>query len=373
MNVAHELLAPKTVLVVDDAPENLSLISDMLKDRYNVKVATNGPKALRILSGPNLPELVLLDIMMPEMDGYEVLKSIKSDPRTRDIPVIFLTAKSEKIDEEKGLNLGAEDYITKPVNPHILLARLSTQLKLKAAKDFLRDNNEYLAQEVERRTLELQAIQEVTIIALASLAEARDNETGNHLMRTQFYVQALARKLKDHPRFTAHLSEEAVSTIIKSAPLHDIGRVGIPDHILLKPASLTPEEYEIMKTHTTIGVEAIENAEARLGRKVEFLKYAKEIAHYHQEKWDGSGYPNGLAGEAIPVSARLMAVADVYDALISQRVYKSSIIHESAVAVIREGRGRHFDPDIVDAFLSIQDEIKAIAARYSDGGAGGGN
>jgi putative two-component system response regulator len=201
---------------------------------------------------------------------------------------------------------------------------------------------------------------------MASLAETRDSDTGNHIRRTQFYVKALTSKLKSHPNYSVYLTDSMIEMIFKSAPLHDIGKVGIPDRILLKPGRFEPAEFEIMKTHTTLGRDAIQAAETSLGLEVEFLSIAKEIAYGHQEKWDGSGYPEGLKGESIPISARLMAVADVYDALISRRVYKDSMPHEKAIAIIEEGRGSHFDPDMVDAFLAIQDEIKLIAARYAD-------
>jgi response regulator RpfG family c-di-GMP phosphodiesterase len=235
-----------------------------------------------------------------------------------------------------------------------------------AVADFLKDKNAYLKAEVERRSRDLQVIQDVTIMAMASLAETRDNETGNHIRRTQHYLRALAKKLEGHPRFADFLSHETIEMLYKSAPLHDIGKVGIPDAILLKPAKLTAEEFEIMKTHTTLGRDAIVAAEKLLDMPSSFLRHAREIAYYHQEKWDGSGYPEGLAGDAIPVSARLMAVADVYDALISRRVYKPPFPHSKAVEIIKEGRGKHFDPDMVDAFLAIAEEFRAIAERYAD-------
>jgi putative two-component system response regulator len=355
-----------TVLAVDDTPGNLSLITGLLKGSYHVKVANSGDKALRIIHSDMPPDLVLLDIMMPGMDGYEVCRRMKADPRTRHIPVIFLTAMSKSEDEQLGLQVGAVDYITKPISPPILLARLKTHLLLKASADFLKDKNAYLEGEVYRRTQEMQAIQDVTILTMASLAETRDNETGNHIRRTQHYVKALALKLRGHSRFEQFLNDRSIDLLFKSAPLHDIGKVGIPDRILLKPGKLTPEEFEIMKTHTTLGRDAIEQAERRLGTPVEFLKVAKEIAYSHQEKWDGSGYPEGLAGDAIPVSARLMALADVYDALISRRVYKPPFPHEKALEIIAEGRGRHFDPDITDAFMAIHEEFRRIARTYAD-------
>ncbi len=366
MTNSNDLKERATILVIDDTSDNLLLMSELLKDRYTVKVANSGEKALKYLHGETVPDLILLDIMMPGLSGYDVIKKLKSSDKTHDIPVIFLTAMSASGDEEKGLEMGAADYITKPICPAIVLARVKTQLENKGAADFLRDQNEYLETEVAKRTSELSAIQDVTILVMASLAETRDLDTGNHIRRTQHYVKALAQKLKNHHRFSDFLSEKMIETLFKSAPLHDIGKVGIPDSILLKPGRFAPEEFEIMKTHTTLGREAIIHAEKELGMEVEFLKIAKEIAYYHQEKWDGSGYPTGKSGDDIPISARLMAVADVYDALISRRVYKEGMPHEKAVSIITEGKGTHFDADIVDAFLEIQDEFRAIASRFVD-------
>ncbi|MFT3848393.1 MAG: two-component system response regulator [Propionivibrio sp.] len=355
-----------TILIVDDTPDNLSLMSALLRDRYRVKVANNGEKALRVAQTAPPPDLILLDIMMPGLSGHDVIRELKANAATRDIPVIFLTAMSAVEDEKKGLELGAVDYITKPISPPIVLARVANHLHIKAAADFLRDKSVYLESEVAKRTREIAAVQDVTILAMASLAETRDNETGNHIRRTQFYVKALAERLRTHPRFGYFLSDDIIDKLFKSAPLHDIGKVGIPDRILLKPGRFTPDEFEIMKTHTTLGRDAIVHAERQLGTQVDFLRIAKEIAYGHQEKWDGSGYPEGIGGEDIPISARLMAVADVYDALISRRVYKDGMPHEKAVQIIVEGRGAHFDPDIVDAFLELQDEFQAIAARFAD-------
>ena len=355
-----------TIMVVDDTPQNLMLMIELLGAKYRVTVANSAERALKLLNTPSLPDLILLDIMMPGMDGFELLQLIKSDPRLQRIPVIFLTAKSEVADEARGLELGAVDYITKPISPPIVLARIHTHLVLKDSADFLLDKATYLEAEVLRRTRQVEAIQDVTVLAMSSMAETRDNETGNHILRTQRYVKLLAKQLQDHPRFAGQLSDEYIKLLYKSAPLHDIGKVGIPDHILLKPGRLTPEEFEIMKTHTTIGYESIVRAEQALGAELDFLRAAKEIALSHQEKWDGSGYPQGLAGDAIPLSARLMAVADVYDALISRRVYKPPMPHPEAVELMREGRGSHFDPDILDAFLSISDNFKKVADSYAD-------
>jgi putative two-component system response regulator len=354
------------VLIVDDTPENLTIMNGLLKDAYRTKVANNGERALKLAAADPKPDLVLLDIMMPGMDGYEVCRRLKADPATRDIPVIFLTARTQVEDEQRGFDVGCVDYITKPISPPIVLARVRTHLTLKAAADFLRDKNDYLAAEVARRTRQISTVQDVTILAMASLAETRDNETGNHIRRTQSYVKALALELRKRSKFAGWLDDATIDLLFKSAPLHDIGKVGIPDAILLKPGKLTSEEFEVMKTHTTLGRDAIVAAEKLLDEPVSFLQYAREIAHSHQEKWDGSGYPEGLKDEQIPLSARLMALADVYDALISRRVYKPPFPHEKAVEIIREGRGTHFEPDIVDTFLDIHDVFHSIAARYTD-------
>lgn len=366
MNHSQDLHQPATILVVDDTPDNLMLMAALLNEKYRVKLANSGDKALRILQGDPLPDLILLDIMMPGLSGHQVAERLQQDSRTRHVPIIFLTAMAAMENEVQGLALGAVDYITKPINPARVLARVYTQLKIKAAADFLRDQNDFLEQEVQRRTREVMAIQDVTIHAMASLAETRDNETGNHIRRTQHYVKLLAELLRDHPRFSHFLDDDTIRLLFKSAPLHDIGKVGIPDHILLKPGRLTVEEFEIMMTHTTLGRDAIQHAEDQLGISVDFLRLAKEIAYSHQEKWDGSGYPQGLAGDAIPISARLMAVADVYDALISRRVYKAGMLHEEAVDIIRQGGGWHFDPDVCAAFLSAAEQFQAIAERFTD-------
>ncbi len=355
-----------TILVVDDTPDNLALMFNLLKDTYRVKGAANGENALMIARNVSPPDLVLLDIMMPGLSGYDVCRLLKADPQTCHIPVIFLTAMGEVEDEEQGLVLGAVDYITKPIRPSIVLARIKTHLENKAARDFLKDQNLFLEREVVRRTQEVTAFQHVTILAMASLAETRDNETGNHIRRTQHYIRVLAERLKTHPRFSDYLTEQQIELLYRSAPLHDIGKVGIPDSILLKPDRLTPDEFTVMKRHTTLGLSAIEHAETEFGMSVQFLDCAKQMTIGHHEKWDGSGYPYGLVGEDIPICARLMALADVYDALISWRVYKRSMPHEQALSIIFEGRGTHFDPDIADAFIACGDEIQAIARRFRD-------
>lgn len=355
-----------SILVVDDTPTNLMALSTLLRPDYNVRVANGGERALEIVRGPHPPDLILLDVVMQGMDGFEVCRQLKSDPQTHHIPVIFLTGKTSPEDEKAGLELGAEDYITKPFSAPIVLARVRTHLTLKAAADFLKDQNKFLESEVTRRLREVSVIQDVAMMAMASLAETRDNETGNHIRRTQHYVRALALQLQNHPRFASQLSDSYIEAVYKSAPLHDIGKVGVPDSILLKPGKLDADEFEIMRTHTTLGRDAIQSAEALLGSPNNFLQCAREIAYSHQEKWDGSGYPEGLKGDDIPLSARLMAVADVYDALISRRVYKAPIPHARAVDMMANGRGSHFDPDILDAFLAISDTFHEIANRFVD-------
>jgi putative two-component system response regulator len=355
-----------TLLVVDDTPENLAVMGALLQPSYRVRAASSGRRALEVAETRPVPDLILLDVMMPDMDGYATLAELRSNPATADIPVIFVTAMDATEDEEYGLSLGAVDYITKPVRPAIVLARVRTQLELKRARDRLRHQNAFLEAEIARRMGENQLVQDVSIHALARLAETRDPETGDHLKRTQGYVRTLAAQLRDHPRFREFLDDRNIELLTKSAPLHDIGKVGIPDHILLKPGKLTAEEWEIMKTHARLGSEAIEHAEEDAERSVAFLVLAKEIAHWHHEKWDGSGYPDGLAGDAIPISARLMALADVFDALICRRVYKPPMSFEQARDIIAAERARHFDPDVTDAFLAAFDEFVAIARRHRD-------
>lgn len=361
-----KVLPKPLVLIVDDTPENLTLMHGLLKEEYRTKVSNNGEHALDIAMGEPQPDLVLLDVMMPGMDGYEVCRRLKSNPRTSHIPVIFLTARSEVEDEQKGFGFGAVDYITKPVSPSLVRARVKTHITLKAARDFLLDKNVFLEAEVERRSRELQVVQDVTILAMASLAETRDNDTGNHIRRTQNYVRLLARKLQAGSPYSDDLDDLTIELLYKSAPLHDIGKVGIPDAILLKPGKLTAEEFEIMKTHTIMGRDTIVAAERLIDTPSSFLRIAREIAHYHQEKWDGSGYPEGLIGEETPLAARLMAVADVYDALISKRVYKPPFTHEDAIVIMQSGRGKHFDPVILDAFLWVSDEFRAVSQQFAD-------
>lgn len=355
-----------TILVVDDTPDNITLLCGLLGDMYKNKVATNGRKALQIAFAEPHPDLILLDIMMPEMDGYEVCRQLQANPATATIPIIFLTAKSQDEDETMGFELGAVDYITKPITPAILMARVQTHIALKRARSFLQEQNVILEDQVRERTKQLEGLQDALIISMASLAETRDNETGHHIRRTQHYILELARYLSSHPKYAADLTPKNIELIYKTAPLHDIGKVGVPDRILLKPGRLTPEEFEEMKRHTIYGRDTLDAAEKILGAQENFLTIARDIVYYHHEKWDGSGYPEGIAGEAIPASARLMAIVDVYDALISSRPYKEPMSHEQAYAIIREGRGTHFDPDAIDAFEAIKEIVAQIAIAYAD-------
>ncbi|KUE80761.1 two-component system response regulator [Aeromonas schubertii] len=355
----------ETILVVDDNPENRAVLIGLLKPHYRILVAVNGAQALEICQRSQ-PELVLLDVMMPELDGYEVCRRLKEHPELAEIPVIFLTAKSQIEDEEMGFSVGAVDYIMKPISPPILLSRVRTHIRLRQARAALARQNEVLEQRVKARTHELEVLQDAIIVAMASLAETRDNETGNHIRRTQHYIRALALQLVADGHHREQLTPSAIELLFKSAPLHDVGKVGIPDEVLLKPGKLTSDEFEVMKSHTTQGLNVLKTVENALDFKCDFLRLANEIAYCHQEKWDGSGYPQGLKGETIPLSARLMSVADVYDALISRRVYKPAFTHEKAVEIIREGRGQHFDPQVVDAFLAIEGHFQEIARQYQD-------
>ncbi len=367
MNNSTTSSAPQvTILIVDDDPGNLGALGRLLRDHYAVLAAPSGERALDITAGTLKPDLILLDVMMPFMDGYQVLARLRESPVTRDTPVIFVTGMDSSEDETKGLKQGAVDYIAKPYTPAIVLARIRTHLELKHARDLLRDQNAYLEAEVARRMADVLLVQDITINALCELAETRDNETGHHIRRTQEYIRILARRLQGQPRYSALLTDKIIDLLVKSAPLHDIGKIGIPDHILLKPDKLTAAEWVVMKTHALLGAEAIKRSLGNADRSVDFLDMAMEIAHFHHEKWDGSGYPDGLRGDAIPVSARLMALADVFDALISRRVYKQAMPAEQARDIIAGERGGHFDPDVAEAFLADFTDFVAVAQQYRE-------
>lgn len=357
-----------TILVIDDSPDVIAFINEILRNHFQIKAAPNSQIALKIASNKQLSiDLILLDVVMGDMSGYELFKQLQEMPHLQEVPIIFLTALSDNTSETTGLRMGAVDYIRKPINGEILLKRIHNQVELKRARCLLQQQNDQLENEINQRTRENEQIQDITIMTLASLAETRDNETGNHILRTKNYVRILAEALKDRSRFRHYLTPKTIQLLYKSAPLHDIGKVGIPDSILLKPGKLTPQEFEIMKTHAVLGREAISKAEAALGFRAEFLNIAKEIAGSHHEKWDGSGYPQGLSGDAIPISARLMAIADVYDALISRRCYKEPIPHKDVLPILQDGASNHFDPEIVEVFIACANQIDEIAKAFSDG------
>ncbi len=369
--------ARATILVVDDMPENLEVIGSLLQPLYAVRLAQSGEEALLAARAEPIPDLILLDIMMPEMDGYAVLARLRTSPATSSIPVIFVTAMSDDEDEQRGLDLGVADYLHKPMRPAILLARVRNQLELKHSRDRLEDWNGSLQREVRRRMRENELVRDVTLHALATLAERRDGSTGNHLYRTKSFVQALGAQLLRSNCYVDQLDGGKLEQMVRAAPLHDIGKVGIPDEILLKPGQLTAAEYEIMKGHAHIGAEAIGDSiirashesgydEATTGAALDFLRVAQEIAASHHEKWDGSGYPLGLSGQSIPLAARLMAVADVFDALSTKRVYKDSWDLERVNDYLRQQSGTHFDPALVEAYLAIRHEFRSIAEQYAD-------
>jgi putative two-component system response regulator len=353
-----------TILIVDDTKENIHILCSLLKE-YDIAVAKNGTKALEIVKTEQI-DLILLDVMMPEMDGYEVCKILKKDDKTKDIPVMFLTAKEDISDEIRGLELGAVDYISKPFNPSLVKLRVKNQLLLKEVSNILHSQKQYLKNEVEKRTKEIEDIQNITINAMTTLAETRDTDTGNHIIRTTKYTEALCKELAKKEQFKEYMTSENIKKISQSAALHDIGKIGIPDSILLKPGKLSEEEFETMKTHSQIGYEALLNAEQNIQNpESSFLHYAKDIARSHHEKYNGKGYPQGLIGEEIPLAARIMALADVYDALVSKRVYKNAISHEKALSIIKSENAEHFDPNIVEAFLNIENEFIEITSRYN--------
>ncbi|MFO1326221.1 MAG: response regulator [Rubrivivax sp.] len=370
-------MSKPTVLVVDDEPLNVAVLSELLCPEYRVLGARSGPIALELLESET-PDLILLDVMMPDMDGYAVLRTLRGGVRTSTVPVIFVTALGAEVDEERGLLMGANDYIVKPIKPAVVLARVRTQVELRAARDRMARQNEWLETELERRLRDNAFGQDLMLCALAEMAETRDNDTGNHILRTQSYVEALARRLQHERDFADELDEAQLQRIVKASPMHDIGKIGIADHILLKPGKLTPDEFEEMKTHARKGAEALERA---IGKAVAihgphgagdepesvcYLRVARTIAGWHHERWDGRGYPDGLAGDAIPLPARLMALADVYDALTTRRVYKAPWTHEATVAHIVAESGRQFDPRLVQAFQELQADFEAIARRLAD-------
>ncbi len=351
-----------TILVVDDTEANIDVIVEALDSEYEVSVAMDGESALEAVDS-DPPDIILLDIMMPEMDGYNVCSRLKSCSKTRNIPIIFLTAMSETQNKTKGFELGAVDYITKPFEILEVKARVKTHLALMLARRELANQNIILEEKVKERTKELVRTQDAIIFSMALMAEFRDPVTGGHIKRTQNYVKALAEHLKHHCKFRGFLDNNTIDILYKSAPLHDIGKVAVRDEVLLNPGKLTDDAFEQMKKHTIYGRDTILAAQKKLGN-TSFLRIAREIAYTHHEKWDGTGYPQGIKGNEIPISGRLMAVADVYDAFISKRSYKPAFSHEEALKMILENKGKHFDPDVVDAFTELADTFRKIALKY---------
>lgn len=334
-----------TILVVDDTPTNIDVLKGVLQDKYRIKVALNGPKAIDIARKNSDISMILLDVMMPDMDGYQVCKILKSDALTHNIPIIFITAKSSASDEKQGLALGAVDYISKPIQPDIVKARVKTQM-------LLLNQQKHLEHLVEERTKKLQETQLEILQCLGRAAEYKDNETGKHVMRMSEYSRIIADHISENKHW--------VKLIYLAAPMHDVGKIGIPDEVLLKPGKFEPDEWELMKQHPLIGAQILG------ADKSEVLSMAREVALSHHEKWDGSGYPNGLQGEDIPLSGRIVAVADVFDALTCKRAYKKAWTFEEASEYILSNAGSHFDPDICEAFSKVQGKFREIYEAIVD-------
>jgi putative two-component system response regulator len=361
------------ILVVDDNAMNRDLLSRRLVQQgYRVDVAEDGGTALKMLTKQRFG-LVLLDIMMPEMDGYQVLERMKSDAGLRHVPVIVITAVDDVQSAVKCIELGAEDHLPKPFNPVLLRARVGACLEKRRLheqeekyREQLEGYNTELEDRVREQVEELSSAQLAAIFAMSKLAESKDPETGAHLERMREYSRVLSGHLSNKsPRHKGVVDDAFVDTIYSASPLHDIGKVGVADHILLKPGKLDPDEWVVMKTHSTIGAETLRAVhEHHPGN--DFILMGIDIAECHHEKWDGTGYPNGLAGEQIPLSARIVALGDVYDALTSKRCYKDAFSHERSRDIILEGRGSHFDPAVVDAFLETEGEFVRIRMHYQD-------
>lgn len=344
--------ANANILVVDDTIENLNLLTRMLKDfGYLVRPVPNGRLALMAAKN-NIPDLILMDITMPEMDGYEVCRRLKEDPALRDVPVLFISALSQTSEKVKAFTAGGVDYITKPFQIEEVKARIETHLKLyRLQKD--------LAGQVQKQVEDISNSQMSMIFALAKLSEMRDDETGQHIERVQALCRILATLMISHPKFTHLIDMAFVDRIFFASPLHDIGKVGIPDSILMKNGKLTTEEFEIMKTHAMVGSQTLAAVQKHYPHNA-FINMGISISRSHHEKWNGKGYPDGLSAEAIPLSARMMAVVDVYDALRSKRVYKAALTHEGACAILRAEKGQHFDPDLIDVFFDHEHEFEQV-------------
>lgn len=349
------------VLVVDDDEINRIILKEYLSDEYEIMEAENGLEALAILFGSDeTPQAVLLDIMMPEMDGFGVLEKMKQRPDTAQIPVLFITAADDSATESRGLNEGAVDYIQKPFVEGVVKARVRNHIQLRRYR-------EDLEQLLEQKTAELVSTHERTMEALATIIEYRNLESGTHIRRTVDLTGIMVEHMLKMPEYYARLTKLKSKSLVKAAALHDIGKIGVPDNILLKPGKLTDEEFEVIKTHTTIGSDIIASisTEGMLDESG-FLARAQEICRSHHERWDGSGYPDGLAGEDIPLSARILSVLDVYDALISPRCYKPAFLHEQAINIIIEGSGTQFDPKLVEIFLEISGKLRDAAVALME-------
>lgn len=351
------------ILIADDSKTDVAIISSILSD-FELLVAYDGVEALeRIEQHANI-DILILDINMPRMNGFEVLEHLKNEPEHQNIAVLILTNFDEIDNEMRGLDLGAVDYIRKPLNIRSLRKRVELQIKLKNARDDLAQQNLLLERRVAERTRESVLTRDVTIHALVSLLEVRNIESSNHTKRTQMMMRALCSHLRARPPYDILLTDSYSTELFDTTPLHDIGKVGIPDHILLKPGKLTPEEFEIMKKHTTYGVDAL-RCMGQESDSLPFIRTAAEIAGTHHEKFDGSGYPAGMKGKEIPFSGRLMAIIDVYDALVNKRVYKPAFSHQEAKEIMLAERGKHFDPELLDAFFEIESEVMAIADSFA--------
>lgn len=357
------LIEKDSILIIDDDPFSAVLVSEFLATKYQVSIANDAEEGLAQASSLTPPDLILLDIEMPNIDGYETCRRLKANAKTRDIPIVFLTVKNDSVNEAYGLELGAVDYIHKPISSPILMARIKSQLLLKNAQKALEVENLKLEERVAIRTNELSVTQDAAILALISLVETRHEETGNHIMRTREYIQVLALELRTDTKYRDQLDDEFIEALYKSAPLHDIGKVGVPDHILKKPGKLTPDEFEEIKKHSIYGMNALKQSEEVLGSN-SFLRTAKDIAYTHHEKWDGSGYPRGIKKEEIPLSGRLMSVADCYDAIRCRRIYKTPRTHREACDFIISASGTQFDPGIVQAFQQVSSQFDVIATRF---------
>lgn len=352
-------------MLVDDTPANLKLLEQMLKKRgYHTAAFPSGAMALRA-AAKNPPDLILLDIMMPGMSGFEVCRQLKEDEALKEIPVLFISALDDSTNKVEAFSHGGVDYVTKPFQKEEVLARVNTHLRLRRMQRELRQHNLYLKDLVREQVQEISDSQLATIIAVSKLAEHRDDETGQHINRTRTFCRRLAEQLQACPDFEEEITDEFIDNIYYAAPLHDIGKVGIPDSILLKPGKLTAEEFEIAKTHVQIGVRTLETVQKQYPKNG-FIEIGVALTGTHHEKWDGSGYPNGLAGKEIPLSGRIKALAEVYDALRSKRPYKEPFSHEKSCRIIREGKGTHFDPAVVDAFDAIEHEFDEIGERLRD-------